>query len=107
MRREDLIREFWKKAKNPTCVGQPYTAAIHHVIDLLTSKESTVFVPKKSCEHEVTLDFNNRGCTLQVDGVNVLSLRGDKVVLHTYVSGDVTGLSVHPKMGFVNTVVEA
>lgn len=106
MNRDDLIREFWKVAKNHKYT-QPYSAAAHHLINLLTTKETNMFVPKKSVEKEVTLSFDQNGCTLIVEGVRVLSLRGSEVVLHKYVSEEATGLRVHPKMGYVHTVVEA
>ena len=106
MKREDLIREFWKVAKSGK-YDNPYTTAAHHLINLMETGGPAMFVAKKSREHEVTLNFNDRGCTVLVDGVNVLSLRGDCVILHKYVSEDATGLRVHPKFGYVHTEVEA
>lgn len=106
MKREDLVREFWKVAKH-NASGQPYTAAVHHVINLMETGGHPMFVAKKSREHEVTLNFNDRGCTVLVDGVSVLSFRGDKVILHKYVSEEATGLQVHHQFGYVHTEVEA
>lgn len=105
MNRDDLIREFWKVAKNHKYT-QPYSAAAHHLINLLTTKETNMFVPKKSVEKEVTLSFDQNGCTLMVEGVRVLSLRGSEVVLHKFVSSTVTGLDVYPETGHVRTRVE-
>ncbi len=106
MNRNELIREFWKVAKHSGS-EKPYTTAAHHLINLMETGGHPMFVAKKSREHEVTLNFNDRGCTVLVDGVSVLSFRGDKVVLHKYVSEEATGLQVHHKFGYVHTEVEA
>lgn len=105
MNREELIREFWKVAKNRK-YAQPYSAAAHHLINLLTTKETNMFVPKKSIQKEVTLSFDEKGCTLLVEGVRILSLQENEVVLHKFVSPNVTGLNVHPETRHVRTRVE-
>ncbi len=105
MNRNELIREFWKVAKHSGS-EKPYTTAAHHLINILTTKETNMFVPKKSVEKEVTLSFDQNGCTLMVEGVRVLSLQGSEVVLHKFVSSTVTGLDVYPGTGHIRTRVE-
>ena len=96
MTRDQIVKEFWKKAKNPKFqTGQHYTNAVHHIIDLMQREEvRTMFVPEKAKEREVKLMFDREGCTVTIEGIKVVSFRGDEVILHKYVSSEVTGLRV-------------
>lgn len=94
MTRDQIVREFWKKAKNPKYQsGQHYTNAVHHIIDLLQG-ESNMFVPEKTKEREVKLVFDREGCTVTIEGVKIVSFREDKMILHKYISSEATGLKI-------------
>lgn len=97
-----LMDRFWAAAKadDNRVSGKPYSRALNHVFNLIEQQEKNdmsknVFVPDSPrVEQKVSLDFVGSECHVCVNGVRVLYLVDNVIVLHRFVSEAATGLAV-------------